>query len=627
MKKWTKTLAVMLALAMLLAIAACTTTPPPASGGTEPAPGGTEPAPPVASNPEPEPEDPNALPRNETVYFEGLNWGAPVGWNGFSSDMNNALAITEQGGGARVVMFESLYMYNMLDGSMVPLLADGPYVWNDDMTEMTIKIKPASKWNDGTPVTANDVVATWDAKVNYTPGKQATWTPYIESIEALDPATVLIKSVIVDGKPANPLMITTYIEQTYVFQKAWLEKLIERNGGDPAACVRDPGMDIAFSGPYGPHFLDETKVVLIRNDNYWGQDASMWGKLPVPKYLAHIIYENNDAGKVALSAGEVDVCQEFIPNVHKLWEEDGLPISTFIDEAPYHLCVNMPTAWFNTSSYGLDNPVIRKAIALAVDYDAINANAMTYQSPSFKEVPRSLMNPTPGEQAMFDHDAVKSLQWAGKDYEGAKAMLDAAGIIDTDGDGIREYNGKKLSYNACCPAGWSDWEAAMEIVAAAGKEIGIEITTNFPEWDVYQVVVTGSSQTEYDIFMMWTDSATPAQPWSRIRNLMSSEYNGVEGNWSGNWGHYSNARVDELLKLIPITADQDKVKEMYTELVQIYLTEVPSFSLMYRPDQFHVINETVWTGFTERGDGNNIPPGHCTDGYAIADLYNIRLVG
>jgi len=41
---------------------------------------------------------------------------------------------------------------------------------------------------------------------------------------------------------------------------------------------------------------------------------------------------------------------------------------------------------------------------------------------------------------------------------------------------------------------------------------------------------------------------------------------------------------------------------------------------------FHTVNESVWTGFTEAGDGNNIPPMHCSDGYAIADLYNIRLV-
>ena len=166
----------------------------------------------------------------------------------------------------------------------------------------------------------------------------------------------------------------------------------------------------------------------------------------------------------------------------------------------------------------------------------------------------------------------------------------------------------------------------MEIVAAAGASIGIDITTNYPEWDVYQTVFTAAHQTEYDIFMCWTDSATPSQPWQRVRQIMSSEFVGVDGNWSGNWGGYVNPRVDEIIALIPLETDPDAVKALYTEAVEIYLTDVPSFSLMYRPDQFHTVNESVWTGFTEAGDGNNIPPMHCTDGYAIADLYNIRLV-
>lgn len=608
-----------------------------ACGGQQPAAPAAEtpaaPAAPAEETPAAEPDVPaepegvvGELPRNETLYFAGLQWGSINGWNAFSDDMNNALVITQAGGGARVPMFETLYMYNMLDGSLIPLLADGDYVWNADMTEMTVKINPAAKWNDGTPVTADDVACTFDMSVKYGNAQGNAFKPYIESVTAVDPSTVLIKSTITDGKPSNPLLILTYIEQCYVLQKAWLEKLEARSNNDGGTMKKDVGDDIVSSGPYTKYFADSSKVVVVRDDNYWGKDASMWGKLPAPKYLAHTIYPDNNAGQVALAAGEVDVCQQFISNVQDMWLKDGLPISTYMDEAPYGICVNMPTAWYNMEVPALQNVAVRKAIALAVDYDAIIASAMTNQSPTFSQVPRSLMNPTAGEQATFNHDVVKELQWAGNDIEGAKKMLDDAGIVDSDGDGWRDLNGEKLSFNACAPNGWTDWMAAMEIMAAAGSKIGIEITTEYPEWDVYQTVVTAASQTDYDIFMMWTDSATPAQPWGRIRMLMSSEYLGIEGNWSGNWGHYSNARIDEILKAIPVESDAGKLKEYYTEAVQIYLTEVPSFSLMYRPDQFHVVNESVWTGYTEADDGNNIPPMHSTDGYGIADLYNLTLV-
>ena len=266
--------------------------------------------------------------------------------------------------------------------------------------------------------------------------------------------------------------------------------LEERTGGDPAAFMADVAEDAVYSGPYTKFFSDDTKVVLIRDDNYWGQDASMFGKLPAPKYLAHIIYKDNAAGTTALQAGEVDVSQQFNSNVQDFWLDQGLPISTYLADAPYGIGASLPTAYYNKASYGLDNAVVRKAIAMAVDYDTIIANAMTNQSATFTQVPRSLMNPTPGEQALYDHDVVADLQFAGNDTAGANALLDEAGIVDTDGDGWREIDGKNLSYVATCPNGWSDWQAAIEVVAAAGDKIGIDITTNYPEWSVYQTIVT-----------------------------------------------------------------------------------------------------------------------------------------
>lgn len=570
--------------------------------------------------------DPNSLPRKETLYYGGIQWGAIKGWNPLSDDMNNGMAVTQAAGGSRCLMFETLYMYNMMDGSLQPLLADGPYKWNDKMTEMTVTLKKAAKWSDGTAITADDVAYTFDTDVKIGNAQGTQLSPYIDSVSAVDSNTVLIKAKLnSDGKAVNPLLVVQYLEQTYVLQKAWIQKLEKRCDNDAAKMKKDAGDDVVWSGPFTKYYADDQKVVFIRDDNYWGQDKSMWGTLPAPRYIAHAIYKDNAATEVAFKAGQIDVDQQFIPNIQDLWEKDNLPISTYMDKPPYGICVNMPTAWFNLSKPGLDNVAVRKAIAMAVDYDAINKNAMTGQSPTFADVPRSCMSPTPGEQATFDHDAVKDLQWVGNDIEGAKALLDKAGIKDTDGDGIREYNGKKLSFNACCPNGWTDWMAAMEIVAAAGKKIGIEITTNFPEWSVYQTVVTAAHQKDYDIFMMWTDSATPTQPWGRIRMLMSSEYNGVEGNWSGNWGHYSNPRLDELIKAIPSETDSAKLKADYTEAVKIYLTDVPSFSLMYRPNLFHAVNESVWTNYPESGDGNNIPPLILTDGYGIAGLYKVKL--
>ena len=568
------------------------------------------------------------LPRNETVYFGGQQWGTVNSYSPIGANQNNAMAIATSTAGTRTVMFETLYMYNLLDGSITPLLADGDMEWNENQTEVTVKINPAAKWSDGTPVTADDVVATWDIGVEIMNGTGATYKDYIAGIEKVDDLTVVIKSVLTDdGNPANPLKIKDFLVATYIAQKAWIDTCVERNGGDATKILADDGRDAPYSGPYGPYFDNDQTVAFIRNDDYWGQDESLWGKLPVPKYVAHTIYADNAATEAGFRAGDIDIGQIFVPNIQNLWLEENLPVATYMDEEPYGICLTMPTAWYNMNNPVLANNVaLRKAIAIAVDYDRIIEQAMTNQSPSFSAVPRSMMNPTDGEQAMYDHEAVADLQWAGNDIEGAKALLDEAGIVDGDGDGWREVDGEKISLNAVCPNGWTDWQAAMEIVADAGKNIGVEITTLFPEWSTEQTVFTNPNQTEYDIFMWSPDGAGPSMPWGRVRQFLSSDFLGVENNWSGNWGQYKNDRADEIIKAIPLTTDEEELKALYTEAVQIYLTEVPSFSLMYRPSFFFAVNETVWTNYPEQGDEYNIPPACGTDGYGIRCLYELELV-
>jgi peptide/nickel transport system substrate-binding protein len=67
--------------------------------------------------------------------------------------------------------------------------------------------------------------------------------------------------------------------------------------------------------------------------------------------------------------------------------------------------------------------------------------------------------------------------------------------------------------------------------------------------------------------------------------------------------------LDEIVKTIPSTTDPEALKALYTEATKIYLTDVPSFALMYRPSVFHTVNESVWTNYPEAGDEHGyLPP-------------------
>src|SRR5690349_10343877 len=108
---------VSLLIMLSVVLAACTPAAAPASNNTQAQPAATQAAAEPTATTAPAatkasaaqaPADANSLPRNETMYFNGQQWGAVVCWNPYSSSCNNAMAIS-QGDNARVTMFETPY--------------------------------------------------------------------------------------------------------------------------------------------------------------------------------------------------------------------------------------------------------------------------------------------------------------------------------------------------------------------------------------------------------------------------------------------------------------------------------------------------------------------------------------
>jgi peptide/nickel transport system substrate-binding protein len=341
----------------------------------------------------------------------------------------------------------------------------------------------------------------------------------------------------------------------------------------------------------------------------------------VPRYLVHNIYATNDAIRAAFAAGQIDVNQQFMSNVWDLWETDGLPISTFLDDPPFFMPGSMPSIWFNTTLPGLDQREVRQAIAFAIDYEQIISAAMSGYSPTFTEAPRSISLPSEGEQRFVDNAALADLQWANRDIDRANALLDAAGIVDTTGNGIRDWNGQDLSFTLMCPMGWSDWEASLEIVAAAGAAIGIDLSTNFVDTTLF----TEAQQTgDFEIIMIGTAPTSISAPWSRAFHALFVEDPNADRIF---WGFHRmhNPEINDLIMRAGAETDIDAQREYFTQISRFLLEEMPLVYLMYRPWLFHTVNETVWTSFPEYGDGTNIPPQVMLNGFGIGGLYNLTL--
>ena len=550
-----------------------------------------------------------STPRNETLYINGLQWSPnPNCFNPMGSNMTAFLAAGNVST-AREIIFETLYMYNQLDGKMYPLLADGDYTWEGDTC--TVKLNKDAHWNDGKPVTADDVVYTFELAKKYPQVNWSQFWQYLDSVTAVDGATVAFKE---KADRQNPLMVEEALESVYIMPKHVWTEIESKDGNDAAKVCAETNSTPVASGPYKVQSSNDQKVVLVRDESYWGKAASMWGALPAPKYVVHNIFKDNPAGDNAFKNGEVDVSQQFTPNIQTM----GSSIHTYLKESPYYVSGTIPWLVINVTKPGLDNKDVRKAIAMCINYDDIGSKAMSGYTP---KMAASLMLPSDVEQSLIDTSALSSLQWGGGgDADAANKLLDSIGAAKGS-DGIRVLNGTKLSFKVECPTGWTDWNAALEIVAQSAKAIGIDVSTNFPQAGTW----TNDSQTgNFDMLMFSYQGVGISSPWQRAFQMMSSDgYVDIGSKANMNYGRYKNDEADSILAKIP-TDTGDALKEDWTELNKIYLTDVPAIGLMYRPVVFHTVNTSVWEGFPEEGDSTNIPPSICMDGYGIAALYKIH---
>ena len=299
-------------------------------------------------------------------------------------------------------------------------------------------------------------------------------------------------------------------------------------------------------------------------------------------------------------------------------------METFIPQPPYYFPGQIPFVIYNSTKPGLNDPVVRRAIAMAIDYATIGQNAMSGYT---AQVVPSIMLQTPTEQALIDVNALKPHQWS-QDLQ--TAIRDANALLDQNGwakgaDGIRAKAGVRLGpWQAECPTGWSDWNATLEVIAQAGQAIGVEIRTYFPQQTVWQ---TDMDNGTFDLIMNNIGPPGPASPWNRAYGVMGSKDLPPVGtpNKIQNYGRWINAQADELVTKLMTESNPATLKQLWTDLNILYLKEVPAIATMYRPATFHTTNTVVWTGFPKFNDGSNIPPLLCTDGYSIKALYNLRL--
>ena len=544
-----------------------------------------------------------ALPRQQTLYLSGQQNDAPGSFNPLAESWMASWPV----GGRFNLMYEPLITYNSLNGKIEPLLGTlVEELSNND--SIVVDLNPAAKWSDGKPVTSTDVTFMFlRGSINSTEQISAI---HIDTLKKNEDGTVVerLSFMVAKDKRNNPLTVRDMLQATRIAPSHVFEPLIKEKGLDETKKL-PMDQNPVISGPYNLRSADPNKIILERRDDYWGNAALHDGQLPAPKFTVHPIYKNNEHNTIAMREGNLDASQSFIPRIQR---KASAGVHTWWNEPPYFRPGAMPMLVINTLKEPLNDKRFRRALATAIDYNALRQFAVSNYTSTLKA---GLIMPTDLEgKYIVDEDLEKfgvnlGISDEAERLAAVKQILSEAGfksVFNDDGtlDHMENAKGECLpTLYITSPNGWTDWEAMVTIAVEGMRKAGIDIREGFVDGGSYWPAMGLGN---FDLVMHKpVADVTPSLPWSRFNEIMASRDWQPLGAWAGvNIGRYNQPgsegfrpEVDQLLSAIPLMTDSVEIAKAYRELNKIFMEDQPSIPLVYLPEQFYEFSDRVWTNW------------------------------
>ena len=536
---------------------------------------------------------PQTLPRDQTLYITGLQAGNPTSFNPLNS--NAAWPAS----GNHLLTYETLFAYNQITGALDPLLAKS-YEFSTDSITLTITLQDDTMWQDGQPLTTADVIYTYELAQSQ-PVNYSGLFDTITEIKSTGDRTLQI--TLNDTNP-NPGLVKNFLATIKILpMHIWQPR--EAQCSLPECVETNP----VGSGPYTLINFSPEKITLFRNDNYWGKPV--FG-LPKPKYVVHSILLSSEANELALLNGEVDLSQSYLP---ELWGNENLPVGTWYEQPPYQFPGSIPILIINVHKPGLDNPLVRRAVAYSINYRAISEAIWFDTTP----VSSSLILPVGPESALFNSAQIAQYGWIYNPSEAEDILVNQLGAVKgLDGIYVLPGNIRLGPWSVGTPNGWSDWQTAVNSVVQNGIAAGFDLQADFPEFgEIYPELQMG----DFDMILWWISGSEAASPWTRFRDMLDDRgVPPIGESASRNYGRFSNPAVASLLDQAGEAANPVAVKDIYDQLDKIFMDNAPGIPLMYRPQDFYAFNTSHWLGFPTAADPS-APP--MFSGAGVEILYKI----
>ena len=496
--------------------------------------------------------------RGSSGHLNIIYWQAPSTLNPYLS------------GGTKEVESSSLILESMArfdeTGMMVPWLAESiPTVDNGgisaDLTSITWTIADGVTWSDGSALTSADFVFTWTYCTHPEGGcAQASFFDGVTSVDAVDARTVRVNFA-----ESTPFPYTAFVgSESPVIQAAQFAECLG---------ARAPECTDANFGPIGtgPFKVDEFRpndvIELSANPNF---------RFPDRPYFATVTFKGGgDATAAARSVcetGEFDYAWnlQMDPTILAGMAAQGrcaIEVSFGTSVERIHLNQTNPDPALGDARATVEggphpfltDPIVGQALSMAIDRPLLTE--IGYGAGG---QPTCNVLPAPALYASTANDACLV-----QDIPGAIALLDGAGIVDSNGDGIREYNGvpMRVLFQTSTNAVRQD---AQALIKQWWEEIGVETELR----NIDASVFFGGDPASPDTFQkfyadveMYTNNFAGVDPQAYMASWLCGDMPRPQSQWQGSNTHrFCDPAYDALVAEMVRTADLNERGRLAREM-------------------------------------------------------------
>jgi len=463
-------------------------------------------------------EQPAAVADAET---ERPTLNAGVIWLSTPLDPVESGWVTSQSG-----MSENLFRLSASDLSPEPWLATGA-VQVDPLT-WEIGLRTGVTFHNGAVMDAEAVKASLERVIRLSPASADSLN--IDTVSVKDEQTIILTTL--EPRPTLPGLLTA--PATAVTDAAAADAAGEGNFLDAGA----------LTGPYMPtSYVIEERLESVAYDDYWGGTPPLAG-------INHIAIPDTNSRELALQAGDIDFAINLSP------EGVGV-IDAQLDLRSQTAGIGTSVVmwWVNFERGTLADPLVRRAVALAIDRESIAGLVAPAGTGSYADtlLPEALAT-CPGV--------------TGPSFDPARSreLLAQAGYADTDGDGFVDKAGEPLEI----VIGGYPQRFQLPIMAEAAQamlaDVGIRADVQITEWSTVK-------EPTWDLFGWYNNVVDAGDPVLNVSKFVGLEAD-AESSAANNFGHYDNSGLVDIVAPAGTVSDLEGRKRIACEALAVVTEEI-----------------------------------------------------